>query len=97
MEILLIPFLKAVILLPATLLPIINPLSTAPVFVATVGSDGRLYGATRHGGATDAGTVFSVRLNGTGFAIVRSFSTNANDGVNATSAARRPPPTPAAA
>ena len=42
MEILLIPFLKAVILLPATLLPIINPLSTAPVFVATVGSDGAL-------------------------------------------------------
>lgn len=39
MEALLIPFLKAVILLPATLLPVINPLSTAPVFVATVGSD----------------------------------------------------------
>ena len=38
-EILLVPFLKAVVLLPATLLPIINPLSTAPVFVATVGSD----------------------------------------------------------
>jgi len=38
-EILLIPFLKAVVLLPATLLPIINPLSTAPVFVATVGGD----------------------------------------------------------
>lgn len=39
MEPLLIPFLKAVVLLPATLLPIINPLSTAPVFVATVGND----------------------------------------------------------
>lgn len=39
MEALLVPFLKAVVLLPATLLPIINPLSTAPVFVATVGSD----------------------------------------------------------
>ena len=38
-EILLVPFLKAVVLLPATLLPIINPLSTAPVFVATVGGD----------------------------------------------------------
>jgi len=44
------------------------------------GSDGRLYGATRHGGATDAGTVFSINTNGTGFAIVRSFTTNANDG-----------------
>jgi multiple antibiotic resistance protein len=31
--------LKSLVLLPATLLPIINPLSTAPVFVATVGSD----------------------------------------------------------
>src|SRR5258705_253846 len=41
------------------------------------GSDGRLYGATRHGGATDAGTVFSINTNGTGFAIVRSFTTNA--------------------
>ena len=44
------------------------------------GSDGRLYGATRHGGATDAGTLFSINTNGTGFAIVRSFTTNANDG-----------------
>jgi multiple antibiotic resistance protein len=39
MEALLVPFLKAVVLLPATLLPIINPLSTAPVFAATVGAD----------------------------------------------------------
>ena len=32
-----IPFIKAMLLVPITLLPIINPLSTAPVFVATVG------------------------------------------------------------
>jgi multiple antibiotic resistance protein len=38
-EALVIPLLKALFLLPATLLPIINPLSTAPVFVATVGTD----------------------------------------------------------
>ena len=44
------------------------------------GSDGRLYGATRHGGTTDAGIVFSLSTNGTGFTIVRSFTTNANDG-----------------
>jgi multiple antibiotic resistance protein len=31
--------LKALVLVPVTLLPIINPLSTAPVFVATVGGD----------------------------------------------------------
>jgi multiple antibiotic resistance protein len=32
-----IPYLKALILVPVTLLPIINPLSTAPVFVASAG------------------------------------------------------------
>lgn len=31
------PFLKAIVLVPVTLLPIINPLTTAPVFVATLG------------------------------------------------------------
>lgn len=36
-EMFVVPFLKALILVPVTLLPIINPLSTAPVFVATVG------------------------------------------------------------
>lgn len=42
MESLLIPMLKALVLVPVTLLPIINPLSTAPVFVATVGADQQL-------------------------------------------------------
>jgi multiple antibiotic resistance protein len=32
-------FLRALVLIPVTLLPIINPLSTAPVFVAAVGSN----------------------------------------------------------
>jgi multiple antibiotic resistance protein len=32
----LVPILKALILVPITLLPIINPLSTAPIFAATV-------------------------------------------------------------
>jgi len=34
-----VPFLKALVLVPVTLLPIINPLSTAPVFAATVGNN----------------------------------------------------------
>lgn len=42
METLLIPLLKALVLVPVTLLPIINPLSTAPVFIATVGADQQL-------------------------------------------------------
>jgi len=36
---LIIPLLKALVLVPVTLLPIINPLSTAPVFIATVVAD----------------------------------------------------------
>lgn len=39
MDALLITFLKAIALVPITLLPIINPLSTAPVFVATLGGN----------------------------------------------------------
>jgi multiple antibiotic resistance protein len=38
-ETLIIPFLKALVLVPVTLLPIINPLTTAPVFVAMFGSN----------------------------------------------------------
>jgi multiple antibiotic resistance protein len=42
MEAFVVPMLKALALVPVTLLPIINPLSTAPVFAATVGSDHEL-------------------------------------------------------
>ena len=41
MDSLIVQVLQWLMLLPATLLPIINPLSTAPVFVATVGNDPR--------------------------------------------------------
>ena len=39
MEAFVVPMLKALALVPVTLLPIINPLTTAPVFAATVGSN----------------------------------------------------------
>jgi multiple antibiotic resistance protein len=39
MEPYLIAFLKGLVLVPVTLLPIINPLSTAPVFAGTVGAN----------------------------------------------------------
>ncbi len=39
MELFVSTILKALILVPMTLLPIINPLGAAPVFVATVGND----------------------------------------------------------
>jgi multiple antibiotic resistance protein len=35
----LIPFLKSLVLVPFTLLPIINPLGAAPVFIATAGTN----------------------------------------------------------
>jgi multiple antibiotic resistance protein len=34
-----VPFVKALVLVPMTLLPIINPLSTAPIFVAATGNN----------------------------------------------------------
>ena len=43
-------------------------------------TDGALYGATRHGGAFDAGVIFKINKNGSGFAIVRSFATNSGEG-----------------
>ena len=44
------------------------------------GSDGSLYGATRHGGLSDAGIIFKLNKDGTAFAIVRSFTTNVGEG-----------------
>lgn len=40
-----------------------------------------LYGTTRYGGSSGAGTVFAIKTNGTDYAIVRSF-TNLPDGAN---------------
>lgn len=37
-----VPYIKALILVPLTLLPIINPLAGAPVFMATAGTDDRI-------------------------------------------------------
>jgi multiple antibiotic resistance protein len=37
-----VPLLKGLVLVPVTLLPIINPFSTAPVFIATVGANRQL-------------------------------------------------------
>ena len=45
MESYVVPVLKALVLVPVTLLPIINPLSTAPIFVGMVGTNRAL--ATR--------------------------------------------------
>jgi multiple antibiotic resistance protein len=44
MESYVVPFLKMLLLVPVTLLPIINPLSTAPVFAGTVSGNRALAG-----------------------------------------------------
>jgi uncharacterized repeat protein (TIGR03803 family) len=46
-----------------------------------LGSDGMLYGGTVHGGTNDSGTVFKMRVDGTGFTVLHRFGANANDGV----------------
>jgi len=49
---------------------------------ASLLSDGgvNLYGTTRSGGASDKGTVFTLKTDGTGFALVHSFAGGTTDG-----------------
>jgi uncharacterized repeat protein (TIGR03803 family) len=44
------------------------------------GNDGALYGTTYGGGTGGYGTVFKLNPDGSGYAILHSFSTNASDG-----------------
>lgn len=44
------------------------------------GTDGRLYGTTYGGGALGLGTIFGINKDGTGFALLRSFSGGVSDG-----------------
>ncbi|MBV5332649.1 hypothetical protein JZU54_03605, partial [bacterium] len=45
-------------------------------------SDGTLYGMTTYGGSSNAGTLFKISTNGSGFQILRSFTGGASDGAN---------------
>ena len=49
---------------------------SAPWGGVVEGRDGRLYGATRYGGAEGAGTLYSLARDGSGFRIIHAFSTN---------------------
>ena len=55
-------FLKGLILVPVTLLPIINPLSSAPVFAATVGSNRVIAGRLARQVAVNAWFVLVVSM-----------------------------------
>ena len=46
------------------------------------GSDSALYGATYSGGSTNQGTVFKINHDGSGFALVLSFTGAGDDGAN---------------
>lgn len=47
------------------------------------GSDGRLYGAASSGGSNGGGTIFAINPDGTGFVVLKAFSTTSpNDGRN---------------
>src|SRR5262249_27783205 len=46
------------------------------------GRDGMLYGTTFFGGNGDAGTVFKINTNGTGYSVLLRFSGLASDGQN---------------
>ena len=44
------------------------------------GSDGALYGTTSYGGTNGSGTIFKLRTDGTGYAVVHNFTGSAGDG-----------------
>lgn len=50
-----------------------------PLGTLIQGTDGRLYGTTSEGGASNGGTVFALNANGTGFVVLRHL-TPASDG-----------------
>lgn len=47
-----------------------------------LGSDGMLYGTTSAGGAANAGTIFKIGRDGSGYAVLESFSGTNGDGVS---------------
>lgn len=48
-----------------------------------LGNDGRLYGAASSGGSNGGGTIFAINTDGTGFVVLKAFSTTSpNDGLN---------------
>ncbi|HWX20328.1 MAG TPA: choice-of-anchor tandem repeat GloVer-containing protein [Candidatus Binatia bacterium] len=53
-----------------------------PISGLTQASDGALYGTTEYGGDNGLGTIFKVNPDGSGYAIMHSFSSTGGDGRN---------------
>lgn len=53
-----------------------------PVGGVIEGRDGLLYGTTYFGGASNEGTVFRIKKDGTEYRVLRSFSSAIGDGIN---------------
>jgi uncharacterized repeat protein (TIGR03803 family) len=53
--------------------PVTNADGIGPVGALVQGADGYFYGTAARGGATGSGTIFRVRFDGTGFAVMRTF------------------------
>jgi uncharacterized repeat protein (TIGR03803 family) len=53
---------------------------TTPEYVKLVSDGTQLYGTTKSGGLADRGTIFSVKPDGSEFAILHSFHGDTNDG-----------------
>ena len=51
-----------------------------PYAALTLDGSGNLYGTTRAGGTSNLGTVFKLKTDGTGFALLHSFAGAASDG-----------------
>jgi uncharacterized repeat protein (TIGR03803 family) len=75
----------------ANVVPAINADGISPQGPLVATADGYLYGTTSSGGATGSGTLFRVRLDGTGFEVVYVFTatttTSTGSAINADGAA----------
>jgi len=54
--------------------PVTNADGVGPAGPLLVGADGFLYGTTPKGGANASGTIFRLRLDGSGFEVLRAFA-----------------------
>lgn len=63
----------------ATVVPAVNADGIGPAGPLVQGADGYLYGTTSAGGANGRGTVFRIRMDGTGFQLLHVFSATTAD------------------